>query len=255
MGRGTGDPLATVVLTRRTEDNAPLTARLEGAGLRVIDYPCVAIAWRDPDGPEIEACLARPPVAMIFPSRNAVEGFFRWRATHPDFRDRPRPALVGAVGPRTAAALEAFGWGADLVAEPATGEELARRLAPRLKPGDRVCSVRGDLSRDASRPGLEAAGMRVIGLTVYANRAPDCVPLTENADVAVFASPSAADRFFTCNPTRSVRHCVAIGSTTADWLTTQGLRPVVADKTDTESLYRAVCRALAGDGIVPADHT
>ncbi|RJO63855.1 MAG: hypothetical protein C4523_19340, partial [Myxococcales bacterium] len=118
----------TVVLTRQPEDNAPLRALLEARGLGVIEAPCVAAATIEP--PEAET-RRLPPLgalaAAAFASRRGVEGFFAWLAAHPE-RDAGRPALIGAVGPATAKALAARGWPADVVAEPATGEALARAL-------------------------------------------------------------------------------------------------------------------------------
>jgi len=237
--------VATVVLTRQPADNEPLRRLLETRGLRVLEAPCLEVVFVEPTVEESAALLPLDRYdAALFASRNGVAGFFAWREGRGDSRLRRRPRLVGAVGPATAAALAERGWEADVIASPATGGQLARELLSRLRKASRVLAVRGRLSRGVAASALQAAGHAVATLTVYDNREPEVPRLGDSVDAVVVASPSAAARFLAANPNAARAAFVALGPTTAAWLTEKNITAVTAKSTRVEDLADAVTQAL-----------
>ncbi|RJO71072.1 MAG: hypothetical protein C4523_04895, partial [Myxococcales bacterium] len=132
----------------------------------------------------------------------------------------------------------------DVVAEPATGEALARALVARLPAGAPALVVRGAIGRKEIAAGLEAGGCRIFPLTVYANGEPPPPVVSAPFEAAVFASPSAAERFCAANPAARGAALVAIGETTAAWLCERGFAPTVSRAPTPEALAEAVIDAL-----------
>ncbi len=237
------NPVATVVLTRRRADNRRLAERLTRKGLRVLEAPALEIVSADPPELETVALGARSLKdfqAALFSSRHGVTGFFRWLKKSGRFG---KPEIVAAVGPATARALAEYGWPPYVVADPATGAELAKRMQPRLPPTSRLLAVRGNTSRDAASKSLAESGHRIFPLTVYRNLE-TVIPRIAAFQLAVFASPSAVKRFLASNPPVPETAYVAIGSTTARALREHGLSPVQARTTSDEALEAAVFEAL-----------
>ena len=228
------------------EDNHGLRAQLESEGLKVMEVPCLGIVHRPPPEDEIHRLEAMPGIdAALFASRHGVDGFFNWLDAAPEWRGRITPRLVGAVGPATARRLDGRGWTADIVASPATGERLAEGMIKSLKPESHILAIRGSKSLNAASRRLKAAGHRVASLTVYENRAPLVPRIDAPFGIVVFASPSAAERFFAANPQAPEVTAVAIGPTTAGWLKGRGIRAVMAPSTDDDALAGAVLAAVS----------
>ncbi len=234
--------MPTVVLTREAADNAPLAGLLGKRGIRVIQAPCLQIAFVAPSEEEV---LALPELnrldAALFASKNGVGGFFSWLQSQAERRTQDRPRLIGAVGPGTARRLQDVGWPPDVVADPATGANLAERMIPKLGLASRVLVVRGDHSRDSASSKLSELGHTIYPLTVYENREPPKPVVTEKFDAVLLASPSAAKRFLQANPFAHEKKLLAIGSTTGNWLRSQGLQPVVSTSTENAVLAETLC--------------
>lgn len=233
-----------IVLTREESDNAGLRALLDDGGAVVLDVPCISIDLTPPSEEELEGL---PPLsemnAAIFSSRNGVAGYFRWARSESGYLVKPDALLVGAVGPGTAEALRKNGWEADVIADPATGARLADLLLSKLGAASSILAVRGNTSRDAAIKKLGEAGHSIRTLTVYENGAPE-IPKLGAYDIAVFASPLAAERFLEKNPPEDAVGFVAIGATTGRRLEEKGLRHVEAAATDDYSLASAVRELL-----------
>lgn len=235
-----------VVLTRQPNDNAPLAERLIHAGVEVIERPCISIRHLAPKSEEIASLPDWQALsAIFFSSKNGVEGFFRWLKMAKNLSAFQAPKLVGAVGEKTAATLSAHGLFANLIASPATGEAMAEEAKTRLKAGDKALFIRGVTSRDTSSKCLETFGVERFSLTVYANEAVEIEPVTSHYELAVVASPLTAKRFIAYAGQAPKKGYIAIGETTRRYLSEQGLTAWMAKNTDTESLAKAVLKALA----------
>jgi uroporphyrinogen-III synthase len=211
-----------VVLTRERADNVALARRLEEAGIEVLDYPCIETRFLPVDG----AALAAPHgleacAAVVFTSRRGVEAIAGAAVDWDRF-----PGLVAAVGEGTARTAErVLGRVPEVVSTDGTGATLGRMLGERLHPGGVVLHVRGRKTTGHLQAALVEAGLNVVEEVVYENASPALKPLDGVPDgaVAVFASPSAARRFFGANEALCGRiRPVAIGPTTAAALAEMG---------------------------------
>ncbi len=237
-----------VVLTRREEDNQRLAALLEAEGLQVVSYPCLATEAVPPDRARLRALAAGGPVdAIAFPSRASVDGFF----DQPLIRETlcpELPGLLAAVGPSTAALLEARGRPPEVTARPANGEALARALVARLGAEARVLIPGGDRPRPELPRGLQEGGLIPLPLQVYRHadlRPPPLPP--PPPDAILCASPSAARTFCRANPRlASSAPFVAIGATTGSSLRALGAAEVhVAPSVTPGDLLETILRVAA----------
>lgn len=226
---------ATVVLTRSQDDNASLRAHLHAAGVNVIEVPTAAL--RDvPPEPDVDTVRTwcTQVQAVAFTSRHGVEAFCRQIGSDALRLARDHGAQIAAVGQATAGALHAACVGVDIaVAEPATGEHLAFRLADDLEGtrDARVLAVQGRHARPELLHGLQRHGIAVDIAVVYENAVPE-PPAAEillacaSADLIYVAAPSAADRLLAWAPGLRDRPFVVIGPTTAAELQARhGLTP------------------------------
>jgi uroporphyrinogen-III synthase len=218
-----------VVLTREEPDNRDLARALEDAGVAVRQIPCVATRLRDPDPDEVRDLPAAGRVgALAFTSRRAVRGWMRWAPGSAWSQELGKGSVVvAAVGPATAGALERAGIGCDLVAEPPTGESLARSLAGQVQVEREVVLVAGETRAGGLERELARAGRTLRILTLYASE-PPAVPSLEPFEVAaVFvASPLTGRRLIDANPWIAGSQFVSIGPTTTRALHEMGVERV-----------------------------
>lgn len=103
---------------------------------------------------------------VLFTSSNGVDAFFQvLKETGGDARRLAR-ARLGAIGPKTAAALGKFGLTADLIAEEYVGEGLARALLAQQASG-KVLLPRALEAREELPAALRAAGLHVDVVPAY----------------------------------------------------------------------------------------
>ncbi len=242
---------AAVVLTRERADNAPLREALVARGVPVVEIPCVATVF-------VPATLpAGPFAAAAFTSRRGVLGLERAGLVEPLLAagpggGRPRIACVGAA---TAAELRRVGAEAEIVADPPTGEALARALAAHLAPGSAAALVRGNLSAHDIEGDLRRAGIGCSPIVVYENVAPE-VPALRPFPVAavVVASPSAARRLLAANPWLAAAAFAAFGATTERALRDLGATRVHLTGTalpEQVARLEALCALAGGAGAAP----
>lgn len=138
MTPSSAGPGRRLLITRPSEDAAPLAARLAAAGNIPLVEPMLEMVWLDGPEPEMEDVQA-----LLFTSANGVRAFARRTGR----RDRP----VLAVGDATARAARDAGFGR---VDSAAGDvhALAALAARRCRPADGVLlhvagtTVAGDLS-------------------------------------------------------------------------------------------------------------
>jgi uroporphyrinogen-III synthase len=158
----TSKPLAGfgVVVTRPALQAAELVSAIELAGGRAIRFPVLdIIGTSSKAAAHAFAALPRPDLA-IFVSQNAVR--YGHSLVHGSTAD------IAAIGPATAAALEACGIGATVVAAGGfDSEHLLAHASLQDVAGKNVTIFRGTGGRALLGDTLESRGARVSYLTVY----------------------------------------------------------------------------------------
>ena len=188
------------LLVPRPVEQGRVTAaaiRARGANARLLP----AIEIRDPAD---RAPLARAIAELssfewvLFTSANGVTRFTHaLRAAGLDARAFGS-AKIGAIGPKTASALESFGLRADVIADEFIGEGLARAVLASGVP-TRVLLARAQVARDALPELLRQAGSQVEVVPVYETVVADAgLALRAHfeqgeIDVALFTSSSTVN--------------------------------------------------------------
>lgn len=259
-----GHARPTVVLTRSSDDNAPLRERLEALGIAVIELPTAALVDLPPQ-PDAATCLAQCAQAQVvaFTSRHGVDAWCRQLGAQSLQDAVQRGASVAAVGKGTASALERWGIAVGIQAkDPTTGAQLAQTIGDHLmrlpthrssadKPA-RTLAVQGRQARPELVQGLRDRGLPVDTAVVYEN-APPAPPTPElavacaQADAVYLAAPSAADRVLAWVPQLREVPLVVIGPTTAtELLERHGLTAAaVAASATVDAAVQALQQVLA----------
>jgi uroporphyrinogen-III synthase len=152
-----------VLVTRPEHQSAALVSAIEAAGGRPIIFPAIVVSPLDTLAVEAQAAELRDPDITIFVSTNAVLYGL----------DYGGAARIAAVGPATAAAIEAAGRTVDI--RPQGGFDSEHLLAePELNDvaGKVVRIIRGQSGRELLADTLRARGAVVEYLPVYSRRAP-----------------------------------------------------------------------------------
>lgn len=232
-------PLAgrRVVVTRAAGQAAAFSRLLRVAGAEVIEAPAIAI-----DPPEswqpLDDALARLREFrwIVFTSANGVAMADRRLAHHGIPWAAVAGARVAAIGPATAAALEAHGVRPEVVPDEYRAEGLVARLGPLVGAGDRVLLPRAAQTRDLLVTELARLGAVVVEVPAYRTR-----PAAEAAaglraalergevDVVTFTSSSTVRSFAALFAEGERRRLLAgvaiasIGPVTAGTATSLGL--------------------------------
>ena len=199
-------PLLTgrkIIVTRAREQAGELSRRLSELGATVIEFPVIQIV--EPlDFAPLDQAIARLTDFdwLIFTSANGVDYFWRRLGDQ---------SLVGiqvcAIGPATAAALQARGVTPDLVPERAVAEGILVSLGEVAD--KRFLIPTADLAREALSEGLVARGAKVEQVTAYRTVAapdslgPDSLSATDlvaqlqhqEIDLITFTSSSTVRNF------------------------------------------------------------
>jgi uroporphyrinogen-III synthase len=152
-----------VLVTRPADQAGRFIAAIEAAGGTAIHFPALQIVPRADGDIAADASALPDPDITLFVSINAV-GFGLGHAGK---------GRLGAVGPATAAALEAAGRQVDI--RPATGFDSESLLAePSLQAvaGKTVRIIRGNAGRELIASTLRERGATVDYLPVYERQAP-----------------------------------------------------------------------------------
>lgn len=185
----------SVVITRSREGNKELARRLRLIGLDPISVDTITLAppsdWSGVD--RILMSLGGFDW-VVFTSSTGVKYFgTRMKALSLELPWEGRPR-VAAVGKQTAAALSSFGIKADFVPSSYTTATLGNELP--AKKGDRIVLLRSDVADPKLEDRLVKRGFVVNGASIY-QTLPACEPgpSIRDADMIVFASPSAVKGF------------------------------------------------------------
>jgi uroporphyrinogen-III synthase len=231
-----------------------LTAALKERGARVLDWGSIAFAPPEDPGPLLVALSRLAEFDwVVFSSPRAVA------AVAGPMEAPPAALRCAAVGPSTAASLQAAGWPVHRVPDEGTGEGLVQafRLAGDAS-GARVLFPASAVAREVIPAGLASLGAEVERVTAYrlvtlpldpaaCRRAVD----GGQVQVVTFGSPSAmkglregiGDELF-ARLARTLP-AAAMGPTTAEALREAGwLRIASAEIPTLESLAEAAARAV-----------
>ncbi|MEZ0370066.1 MAG: uroporphyrinogen-III synthase [Candidatus Sericytochromatia bacterium] len=196
------------MITRPRNQAGEMKRLLEQAGAAAFVFPTVEILPLE-DYREIDALLLSPAGYdwLLLTSANGVAMLQqRAAALGLSLAERFASAQVAAVGPKTAAALEAAGLRVDLIPPVYDGDALAAALIARGVAGRRLLALRSEIAREALILQLRAAGAEVTDLPIYNTGLPALpdIAAAETAlrrgeiDVVTFTSASAVHNFSIC---------------------------------------------------------
>ena len=252
-----------VVATREEQPDDGFARLLRDAGVQSVAMPTIAIGPPEDPRPLTESIERLSTLRwIVFTSAQAVSatcGHPRWAEAWNASSVRP---LIAAVGPATAARVEAFGAACDLVPERSSGRELAARLAARdgSLAGAHVLWPRSDLAHRDLPEALAAAGAIVSEPEAYrtiAIRPRGIETFTENldagrVDAVAFFSPSAAAALSGACGRGTLQHLAgrtevaSIGPSTSAALLALGAPATIEAETRTGAgLAAAILRQLA----------
>jgi uroporphyrinogen-III synthase len=246
-------PLAgrTIIVTRSRAQAGALSQALTALGARVIEIPTIAIAPPEDYAP-LDAALGRLEAYdwLLVTSANAARVLGERLLPAQTW-----PRHVGAVGRSTAQALDAAGFGVDLVPEPFVAESLISALAGQVA-GKRILLARAAVARDVLPEALRSAGAHVEVVDAYRTVLPDesreLLALAMNAapDAITFTSSSTVTNFlallaFADLPRPNALPALSIGPITSATLREHGWPPAgEAAEHDIPGLVAVVLAAL-----------
>ncbi|MEJ2700167.1 MAG: uroporphyrinogen-III C-methyltransferase, partial [Desulfuromonadales bacterium] len=191
-----------ILVTRTAGQAGAFASLLEAYGAEAVPCPVIEIV-PPPSWEELDGGIARLSETdfLVLTSANGVEAFFaRLRAAGLDLRALKGVTVV-AVGPKTAAAVEALGLRPDLVPTDYRAEGVVALLAEQELAGKRVLYPRAELARDVIPRELAARGATVAAPVAYRTLPPAVGAervrrtLEEGVDAVTFTSSSTVENF------------------------------------------------------------
>jgi len=157
-----------IVVTRAAEKATALVQQLEGLGAQVEQLPAIELVPVAHNGLFQDAVQAIPQTDWVF--FTSPEGIERFVTMLKPFRKDLRWLVgchIGAIGPKTAAAIEAAGLHVDFIPRQFRQEGVLMDLPRRVLDGKRALIVCAEGSRDVLADGLRKRGMRVMKVPIY----------------------------------------------------------------------------------------
>jgi uroporphyrinogen-III synthase len=246
----------TIVVTRAAEQAGTFSTLLRAEGARVIEAPTIVIEPPESWTP-LDATLADLGrfTWVIFTSVNGVamvDG--RLRALGRAWSDFGA-MRVAAIGPATAATLDARGLRAEVVPDEYRAEGLLERLSGLVHPGDRLLLPRAAETRDVLVTELRRLGAEVTEVAAYRTRPPAeasrdlrAALAGREVDAVTFTSSSTARNFarlFTADERREWFAAVTVASIGPITAATAAEHGFVTTVMPTDYTIPALARALA----------
>jgi uroporphyrinogen III methyltransferase/synthase len=157
-----------ILVTRASEKAAAFTDRLEALGASVEELPAIALAPVKANGAFREAVQSLPETDWVFFTSPEGIGWFAKMLKR--YRKDVRllsGCHIGAIGSKTAAAIEEAGLHVDFVPRAFSQEGMLEDFPRRVLRGKRAMILSAAGSRDALRQGLRHRGMFVRQVPVY----------------------------------------------------------------------------------------
>ena len=167
----------SILVTRGADQAGEFTSKLERLGARVYGCPTIQITpAKEYDGLDRAIRELAEFHWVVFTSYNAVKYFFARLSDHGLDTRALGSSRVCAVGPKTAAALAAFGVRADLVPADYKAQGVVAAFAKLDIAANRVLFPRGDRAGETIPEELSRMGAQVSAPVAYDNVAPDEIP-------------------------------------------------------------------------------
>ena len=162
-----------ILVTRASDKAEALSDQLEALGAAVEELPAIALAPVASNGVFREAVHALPQADWVF--FTSPEGI-GWLAKMLKPHRRDLRALsgchIGAIGSKTAAAIESLGLHVDFIPKRFSQEGLLDELPRRMLAGKRALIFSAQESRDVLERGLRRRGMQVAKVPIYQTTVP-----------------------------------------------------------------------------------
>jgi uroporphyrinogen III methyltransferase/synthase len=193
-----------VLVTRTRQQASKLSEKIEELGGEAIEFPTIEIIENDKYDDMDRAINEIGKYRwIIFTSANGVKFFFkRLRELGSDVRALYN-AMLCAIGPATAKALEDMGLRVDYVPKEYRAEAIVDSIKDKVQQGDKVLLPRADIARKVLVEELEELGAEVDNIPVYKTLIPDYDReelirlIKENKiDVITFTSSSTVRNFY-----------------------------------------------------------
>ncbi len=237
--RGEEEKRGVVVLTQSRGRLEVVQGMLEQRGYEVVRQPLIETQPLLDETTKLEAQKLLECKWLLFTSRTAAE---TWQKLNLRFTSTPNyqfpTPLVGAVGKKTAEALQAIGAEVSIIADAQNAENFADMFLSHPKAASPVGLPQGDKALDTVQKRLEQAGFEVCPVVVYKTI---LQPYHfQNIDVIVFSSPSALEAVEEIGGAK----LVAIGATTRKAVEARGWQAVQSSSPNAESIVEAIEQAL-----------
>jgi len=245
----------TLVITRAREQASEFKRLLENLGAQCVEFPTIKVVPPDTWAPVDEAIKALPQHHwVLFTSVNGVGYFFeRLSQLGEDVRALYR-RKIGAIGPKTAAALSSRGLRLDLVPAEYRAEAVVEELGEEEIRGRRFLLPRAARAREVLPERLRQLGGQVTVVPVYQTIRPgqqvaevrqllregtvDCLTFTSSSTVENFAAMFPGENMAALVGETMV---ACIGPITAETARKHGLQAgVVPDDYTIEGLAGAI---------------
>ena len=226
-----------IVVTRSITQSATLNAAIEAQGGRVVSLPLAEIVEPEDGGAALRNSLAELRagdwLVVLSPNgaRRVVEHAEAALLT-------PGQCSIAAIASGTGAVLEAAGWTVHLRGDSASSEGLLSAFDTITVSG-RVVIAQAAVGRPVLADGLRERGIEVETIIAYRNMMPELdhesVAAAKEADVVVFASPSAVERYCT-HVGVTPAHALCIGGVTAAAALAAGFEITIAPEPTVEAI-------------------
>jgi uroporphyrinogen III methyltransferase/synthase len=157
-----------ILVTRASDRAEPFAEQLEALGAEVERLPAIELVPVKPNGLFKDAVKALPQTDWVFFTSPEGIGWFS-KLLKPHRRDLRSLSgcHIGAIGPKTAAAVESHGVHVDFVPRRFSQEGILSDFPPRILRGKRALILSAEESRDVLESGLRRRGMRVTTVPIY----------------------------------------------------------------------------------------
>jgi len=247
-----------VLVTRARSQARSLSEKLRAVGAEPVEFPTIRIVPAEDTGP-LDRAIAHIDRYdwIIFTSQNAIKPFWgRLKAAGKDVRSLAG-VRIGAIGPATAAGLEAIGLRADFVPYQFVAEAIVAEIGDVA--GMQILLPRADIARKVLAAGLRDKGARVDEVVAYRTVAAQPPPeiwwtlLEEGVDIVTFTASSTVRSFVAMldgrNPGQVLGGAMVacIGPITAYTAEALGLHvDIVAEEHTMDGLVEAIVGACEG---------
>ncbi len=191
-----------ILVTRAADKAQELAGQLEALGAAVERLPAIELVSVAANGAFKQAVQALPQTDWVFFTSPEGLGWFT-KMLKPYRKDARSLAgcRIGAIGPKTALAIEQAGLHVDFVPRRYSQEGVLQDLPKQVLAGRRAVIFSAEGSRDVLTKGLKARGMRVAKVPIYRTRLPAALKAritgiaAQPWDLVTATSASCVDHF------------------------------------------------------------